>query len=43
MSLKLEEVKKEYIDKVLEIVKNHKKKYNYRKMSLGELDKFCGV
>jgi len=33
----------EYAKKIVEISKNHFKKYGYKKMSLQELDKLCGV
>jgi len=37
------EVKKEYIEEVLAILGNHKKKHNKRKITLKKLDKLCGL
>lgn len=37
------EATEEYIKKIIEISKNHFKKYGYKKMSLQELDKLSGV
>ncbi|MBU3940447.1 MAG: DUF2683 family protein [Nanoarchaeota archaeon] len=37
------EVKEEYIEEVLAIIRDHKKKHNKRKMTLKELDKLSGV
>ncbi len=33
----------EYIKKILAIEKRHLKKYGYRKMSIEELDRLCGL
>lgn len=37
------QAKPEYVKKILEMEKNHFKKYGRRKMSIKELDKLCGV
>ena len=37
------EASEEYIKKIIEIDKNHFKKYNKRKMTLKELDELCGM
>ena len=37
------ETSEEYVKKIIIISNNHFKKYGYKKMSLQELDKLCGV
>ncbi|MEK6926645.1 MAG: antitoxin [Nanoarchaeota archaeon] len=37
------EASEEYIKKIIMISNNHFKKHGYKKMSLQELDKLCGV
>ena len=37
------EAKEEYVKKILETEEKHMKKYGYKKMTLKELDKICGV
>jgi len=37
------EASDEYIKKIIEIDEKHLKKYKYKKMTLKDLDKLCGV